>query len=116
VSFKPGDVITTNFTGVIDTKRRPAVILSSDTYHSLRPDIIAGLITTKIKNLSNTDYVLQDWKEAGLHAASAFRTFIVTLSSSSKSVYVGHLSERDWRGVRKAVKASLAKLDDNGEE
>jgi mRNA interferase MazF len=112
MSFKPGDVIMTTFAGVIETKRRPAVVLSSATYHALRPDIIAGLLTTKMQNLGDTDYILQDWKEAGLREASAFRTYIITLPPSTKSSYVGHLSERDWHGVRQAVKTSLAILDD----
>jgi mRNA interferase MazF len=114
--FKPGDVIMTTFVGVIDTKRRPAIVLSSDTYHTLRPDIIAGLLTTRMKDLGDTDYILNDWKEAGLREASAFRAYVITLPPSAKSTYLGHLSEHDWRGVRKAVKVSLANLDDKEEE
>lgn len=65
-----------------------------------------------MQNLGTTDYILQDWKEAGLREASAFRTFVITLSPATKFTYLGHLSERDWCGVRKTVKASFANLDD----
>jgi mRNA interferase MazF len=65
-----------------------------------------------MQNLGFTDYILQDWKEAGLREASAFRTYVITLPPATKSTYLGHLSERDWRGVRKAVKVSFANLDD----
>jgi mRNA interferase MazF len=60
VNFSPGDVVTVDFPGVTGVKRRPAVILSSTTYHSNRPDIIIGLITSKTKGLGTTDYILQD--------------------------------------------------------
>jgi len=112
VTFKPADVVTVNFPGVTGIKRRPAVILSSITYHANRPDVIVGLITTQTAALGVTDYTLQDWAAAGLRVASIFRSFIVTLPSSANLVLIGHLSERDWKNVRACVKLSLTKLDD----
>lgn len=46
MTFNPGDVVTVDFPGVTGVKRRPAVILSSATYHANRPDVIVGLITS----------------------------------------------------------------------
>ena len=46
MTFNPGDVVTVDFPGVTGVKRRPAVVLSSATYHANRPDVIVGLITT----------------------------------------------------------------------
>lgn len=79
MTFNPGEVVTADFPGVTGIKRRPAVVLSSKTYHANRPDVIVGLITTRTTELSVTDYVLQDWQLAGLRIASVFRSFIVTL-------------------------------------
>ena len=36
--FNPGDLVSTDFPGVTGMKRRPTVILSSTTYHAIRPD------------------------------------------------------------------------------
>ena len=58
-----------------------------------------------------TDYILQDCSDAGLRAASIFRSYIVTLPPSANLILIGHLSERDWLGVRTCVKIALAKLD-----
>ncbi|HLK60158.1 MAG TPA: type II toxin-antitoxin system PemK/MazF family toxin [Chthonomonadaceae bacterium] len=78
--LQPGDVVTVPFQGVTGTKQHPAVVLSSSSYHSNRPDAILGLLTTQIADATTpTDYVLQDWAEAGLHRASAFRAFFVTV-------------------------------------
>jgi len=46
VSCNPGDIVTVDFPGVTGVKRRPAVVLSSTEYHSIRPDVIIGLITS----------------------------------------------------------------------
>jgi len=91
VPFAPGDIVTVDFPGVTGIKRRPAVVLSSATYHATRPDRIVGLITTRTSGLGVTDYELQDWSVAGLRVAFVFRSFIVTLPPAANLVYVGHL-------------------------
>ena len=75
MTFNPGDVVTVDFPGVTGVKRRPAVVLSSATYHASRPDVIVGLITTQTSALGITDYRLQDWQAVGLRVASIFRSF-----------------------------------------
>lgn len=107
MSLNPGDVVTVDFPGVTGVKRRPAVILSSATYHATRPDVIVGLITTQTTSLGVTDHILQDWQAAGLRVASVFRSFVVTLPRSANLICIGRLSEQDWQGVQKCVETSL---------
>jgi mRNA interferase MazF len=109
--FDAGDIVTVDFPGVNGIKRRPALILSSVTYHSVRPDIIVGLITSQTTGLGVTDYVLQDWQAAGLRVSSVFRCFIVTLPPAANPVLVGHLSELDWQGVRRCLNVSFAEFE-----
>jgi len=111
VSFNPGDIVTVDFPGVTGIKRRPAVVLSSNEYHAIRPDIIIGLITSQTKRLGTTDYILQDWESAGLRVSSVFRSFIVTLPRSDNLVVVGHVSEQDWQGITACLKVALAPMD-----
>lgn len=111
--FDAGDVVVVDFPGVTGVKRRPAVVLSSDTYHTARPDIVVGLITSQTSAaLAPTDYALQDWAAAGLRLPSAFRSFFATLPPSANPVVVGHLSDQDWREVRQRVRTALAVLQD----
>lgn len=112
MTFKPGDLVTVDFPGVTGVKRRPAVVLSSITYHANRPDVIIGLVTTQTIELGVTDYALQDWAAAGLRVASVFRSFIVTLPPSANLILIGELSERDWKSVRACIKTALAELDE----
>lgn len=72
-----GDIVVADFPGARGTKRRPAVVISSLTYHSARPDVILGLITSQTASaVGPTDYLLQDWAAAGLRVPSAFRAFL----------------------------------------
>jgi len=105
---RPGDVVTVDFPGVTGVKRRPAVVVSTDTYHRTRPDAVLGLLTSQIAAATGpTDCVLQDWQVAGLHSSSAFRAFLATLPATSLTA-VGHLFNRDWQEVQACLRASLA--------
>ncbi len=105
---RPGDVVVVNFAGATMTKGRPMVVISSARYHHEHPDVIVGLITTNLAAAKTTsDYILQDWKQAGLRKASAFRAYVGTESQSDVQV-IGHLSDRDWQGVMTAVRNSIS--------
>jgi mRNA interferase MazF len=111
VAFNAGDVIVVNFPGVTGVKRRPAVVLSSNEYHSCRPDVIVGLVTSQTAApLTATDHAFLDWEQAGLRKASAFRSFVATLPRSGHQRVLGRLSERDWEAVRACVNKALAVL------
>ncbi len=88
MKVKSGDIVTVDFPAVTGIKRRPAVVLSSQTYHANRPDVIVGLITSQTKNLGVTDFVLQGWQISGLRVPSIFRSFIVTLPPSANLVII----------------------------
>ena len=106
--MQPGDVVTVEFPGVRGIKRRPAVIISTNTYHQYRPDVILALITSQVTNATApTDYVLQDWAQAGLRRPSAVRMFLATLPTTVVTV-VGHLSNRDWQEVQQRLRLALA--------
>src|SRR5207244_622805 len=74
--LKPGDVVWCDFVGAQGVKRRPAVVISSDLYHSNRIDAVVGELTTQLAKASQpTSYQLQDWSAAGLQQASVFRCY-----------------------------------------
>lgn len=98
--MKAGTVVTAEFQGIVSTKRRPAVVVSSEAYHRERPDVILAVVTSQIsKSISSTDYILQDWQTANLNKPSAVRVFLFTLPQS-KITEIGELSERDWAKVK----------------
>jgi mRNA interferase MazF len=108
--LKPGDVVVVDFPGVTGVKRRPAVVVSSDVYHSIRPDVILGLITSRVAGaIGPTDYALGDWATAGLRLPSLFRSFLVTVPRTAVHQVAGHLSDGDWLAVRARLGTALAR-------
>jgi mRNA interferase MazF len=94
--------------GAVETKVRPAVAIASPTYLVELPDVIVGILTTKVPvPLASTDYLLQDWQLAGLRAESCFRAYILTLHRTQTTV-IGRLTERDWSEVKIRVHKALA--------
>jgi len=104
-----GDVIWIEFPGAVVTKRRPAVVLSSVAYHTARPDVIVGLITSQVaKSAATADHLIANWQAAGLRIPSAFRAFLATLPKSSIISTVGKLSDLDWRAVQECVRRAIS--------
>lgn len=106
--LQPGDVVVADFRGATGMKRRPALVVSTDLYHSHHPDLVLGVLTTQVGAATTpTDYVLQDWAQAGLDAPSAFRAYVGTYLASAVR-RIGHLSERDWQEVQARLRLALA--------
>jgi mRNA-degrading endonuclease toxin of MazEF toxin-antitoxin module len=46
--LKPGDVVVSVLVGAQETKMRPAVVIASATYLAERPDVLIGILTTRL--------------------------------------------------------------------
>lgn len=109
VTVQPGDIVVADFPGVTETKRRPAVVVSSAAYHTARPDVILAVLTGQVTvAVQSTDYLLQDWTAAGLHRPTAYRTFLITLPRQDVVAAIGRVTERDWLGIQDCLRRSLA--------
>jgi mRNA interferase MazF len=106
--LKPGDVVVGMLPGALETKVRPAVVIASSTYLVERPDVLLGILTTKLPGtVISTDYLLADWQSAGLRAPSCFRAYVLTIHRSALTV-IGHLSYQDWNRVRACVRTAFS--------
>ena len=106
--MSPGDVVVGLLQGALVTKVRPAVIIASSTYLAERPDVLLGILTTKSPaTIASTDYLLLDWRSAGLRASSYFRAYILTVHRSELTV-IGHLSDPDWNRVQACVRNAFS--------
>ncbi len=105
--IEPGDVITAFLPGISETKRRPAVVISTPAYHAARPDVLLALITGRVEKADTAfDCVLFNWKSAGLQLPSAMRSFLFS-KPASQVVKIGHLSNADWREVQARLNLAL---------
>ena len=105
--IEPGNIVTALLPGARETKRRPAVVVSTPDYHLARPDAILAIITSRVED-ADTDFdcVIFHWSEAGLHSPSAMRSYLFTVEQS-QITKIGHLSETDWNEVQARLKLAL---------
>ena len=90
------------------TKVRPALILSSALYHRTEPDLIVAAITSHVNaHQGPTDYLLQEWQQAGLVALSLVKVSLATLEPGLVRHRLGHLAARDLREVERKLKLAL---------
>ncbi len=80
--YNKGDVILVPFPFSDQTtaKKRPAVIVSSDTYNNISQDIIIMAITGQIgSHIGVGEFLIEDWQSAGLLKSSAIKSAISTI-------------------------------------
>src|SRR5205823_14006175 len=95
-AFEFGDVVLVPFpfTDQTASKKRPAVVISSATYHRERPDILFMAITSQVRATTAFGEVrLTGWREAGLLKVSVRK--------------LGRLSEKDRRGLEEVLRSIL---------
>jgi mRNA interferase MazF len=82
-TYEFGDIVLVPFpfTDQSTSKKRPAVIVSGEIYHSTTRDLIILAITTQSGRRREIDRVVADWEEAGLLKPSLFKPTITTIDS-----------------------------------
>lgn len=110
--FKAFDVVAVPFpfTDRDATKRRPALVISNETFNQQHNQIVLAMITTTTDNVWPSDVSLTNWQKAGLKVACKFRMKLFTLDQALIMKAVGHLSAKDI----KSVKAVLTEFMDVG--
>ena len=103
-----GDIVSLDFPGAVATKRRPAVVISTAQYHSQRPDVIVGLLTSQVgKATASTDHILVNWRGANLSKPTAFRSFVWTAPRTAIVSQIGRLDEADWKAIQGCLTRAL---------
>lgn len=107
-SYKRRDVVLLDFgfsegTG---SKKRPALVISSDAYHQSRREVIVAAITSNITRVLFADTKVEQWKEAGLLYPSLVTGIIRTVKDGLIIRRLGVLSLQDLQRVqRNLIKA-----------
>ena len=105
-----GDVVLlrVELPGREEPSLRPALVLSSETYHQGRNNqMVVAAITGNMRQLLPGDTVLQAWGEAGLLAPSAVTGVLRTVAQEGVARRLGALAEADLRAVENSLRLSL---------
>ncbi len=102
-SFFKDEVILVRypFSDLSAAKVRPAVVVSAP--HVSDDGLIVPL-TSRITGLLAGEFILADWREAGLNLASAVKRGIYTVNRSLVLKSVGRLSSRDSQQVEHSLR------------
>lgn len=104
--YEFGDVVLVPFpfTDQSASKRRPAVVVSSEAYHNERPDLVILAITSQVRPTAGIGEVaVAQWKEAGLLKASVLKPVAATIERGLVLRKLGRLEEEDRRALRKVL-------------
>ena len=105
--FERGDVVLVPFpfSDQRTSKKRPAVIVSSNRHNELSSDVFIMAITSKTRNADDSvDYVIEDWKKAGLVKPSLMKPAISTIERKLIIRKLGGLSSRDMESLERALR------------
>ena len=105
-----GDVLVVPFpfTDQTATKRRPAVVVSSEAYNRDRPDLILMAITSQLRPTAMVDEVaIVEWQAAGLLKPSVIKPVVITIESSLGIRKLGKLGSDDQRALHQVLAAVL---------
>ena len=91
------------FTDLTAVKRRPALIISPDSYNRSGPDAVIVFITSR-KDLPSRpgDHRIRFWKESGLPKPSMLRMKFATIDQTIIVKKLGSLFREDQRAVQAA--------------
>ena len=95
---KRGDVVLVPFpfSDQTTTKKRPAVVISSDAYNNISSDIVIMAITSQTeKTIGIGECLIADWQGAGLLRPSAIKPAISTIEQALVLKKLGRLSPQD---------------------
>ncbi|WP_124971955.1 type II toxin-antitoxin system PemK/MazF family toxin [Aphanothece sacrum] len=108
--YKFGDIVLVPFpfTDQSSSKKRPAVIISSNSYNQVKPDLIIMAITSQITlPLSLGEWRIMDSSLAGLLKPSVIKPVISTLEKTLVIRKLGQLQESDVQNLKKIIASIL---------
>jgi mRNA interferase MazF len=105
-----GDVILVPFpfTDQSASKKRPAVVVSSDAYDASRSDLVLMAITSQFgPRLAFGESSVTEWKKAGLIKPGIVKPILTTVEKTLVLKRLGHLQPVDKKALRQALQSIL---------
>ncbi len=96
------------FTDQSTTKKRPTVVISSDSYNTVRPDLILIAVTSQITSpLLFGEIEIIDWQNAGLLKVSVIKPVVTTIVKELIIQKLGGLQVSDRERLERLLRSIL---------
>lgn len=96
-------VVPFPFSDKKSTKRRPALVVSSEEYQAKLRHVVLAMITSSLNSEWFLDVEIEDLRKAGLKTPSKVRMKIFTLDDKLILKSIGRLEGKDLSAVRKSL-------------
>ena len=91
------------FTDLSSTKKRPALVISPDKYNAM-DDLVIAFITSNLQGIERYgDYLIEQWKQAGLPLPSILRMKFATVSKDIIVKKIGHVENNDQKHISRLL-------------
>ena len=110
ISYKRGDILLVPFpfSDQTSTKQRPALVISVDLFQEQGPDLLIMAITSQIgAPLKLGEFLIRDWRSAGLIKPSAIKAAISTIEVKLVRRRLGCLSDFDLEQLNSYLRGLL---------
>lgn len=109
-TYKPFSIVVVPFpfTDISRTKKRPALVLSSEHFQKVHQHVTLLMITSAKHSTWESDYCIKQLEMTKLPAASIIRQKIFTIDTHLVLHALGRLSDIDKKAVTRTIKAHLS--------
>ncbi|MCR9131080.1 MAG: type II toxin-antitoxin system PemK/MazF family toxin [bacterium] len=110
MTFKPWEIVLIPFpfTDLTTSKRRPAVVLSPESYNEGH-DIVLMFLTSNLKTAPKLgDHLISDWKGAGLPKPTISRMKFATIEKKLILKKIGQIKSADVNTIKSKLKSFLS--------
>jgi mRNA interferase MazF len=93
--YDRGDVVLVSFVFSDESgkKLRPAVVISSTAYNRARQEVIVAAVTSNVRRRLFVDYLIANWKEAGLLFPSVATAILRTIKRTMIERRLGSMTK-----------------------
>ena len=91
----------------IGSKKRPALVLSTEQYHRSRQEVIITAITSNVSRVLVGDTLIKRWREAGLLFPSVVIGIVRTIKANLIVRTLGALPQQDLQRVERNLRHAM---------
>ena len=108
-AYNRGDVVLVGFVFADESgkKLRPALVISSTVYNRSRQEVVIAAITSNIRRRLFGDFLIADWKRAGLLFPSVVTGVMRTVKQIMIERKLGSMLKSDMEAIDRELRRSL---------
>jgi mRNA interferase MazF len=107
--YNRGDVVLVGFVFSDESGRklRPAIVISAAAYNRARQEVIVAAVTSNVRRRFFGDYLIANWKNAGLLFPSVATAILITIKRTMIEKKLGSMAKSDLETFDRELRRSL---------